>query len=144
MFGSPETQPGGRALKFYSSQRIDIRRIETLKEKGSRRSATGCGQDRQEQGRGTVPPGRVRHRVRRRNIGRGCLLDFGVEHDIVQKSGAFFCYGATRLGQGRNNAEQFLVDNPAVAAEIEAKIRAELGIGAEAAPAPPVAEAQAA
>jgi recombination protein RecA len=76
----------------------------------------------------------------------GALLDFGIEHDLVQKSGAFFSYGETRLGQGRNNAKQFLAENPELAAELEEKIRAALGIGAEAAAqdAPPVAEAQAA
>jgi recombination protein RecA len=143
-FGSPETQPGGRALKFYASQRLDIRRIETLKD-------------------GTEAVGnRVRVKVVKNKVAapfrqaefdieygvgisrEGALLDFGIEQDMVQKSGSFFSYGKTRLGQGRNNAKQFLVDNPAVAAEIEAKIRAELGIGAALAPAPAVAEAQAA
>src|SRR5436190_5236239 len=149
-FGSPETQPGGRALKFYSSQRLDIRRIETLKE-------------------GTEAVGnRVRVKVVKNKCAapfrqaefdieygtgisnEGCLLDLGMEHDIVKKSGSFFSYGETRLGQGRNNTKQFLVDNPEVADEIEAKIRTALGIGAEVtgadadAEAPPVAEAQAA
>lgn len=130
-FGSPETQPGGRALKFYSSQRLDIRRIETLKE-------------------GTEAVGnRVRVKVVKNKVAspfrqaefdieygtgisrEGGLLDFGIEHDLVQKSGAFFSYGKTRLGQGRNNAKQFLVDNPEVAGEIEAKVRAALGIDGE-------------
>ena len=71
----------------------------------------------------------------------GGLLDFGIEHDLVQKSGAFFSYGKTRLGQGRNNAKQFLAENPEVAGELEAKIRAALGIGA-AEPAPPAVEEQ--
>ena len=109
MFGSPETQPGGRALKFYSSQRIDIRRIETLKE-------------------GTEAVGnRVRAKIVKNKVaapfrqaefdieygvgisGEGCLLDLGVEHGIVQKSGAFFSYEGERLGQGRNNSKAFLV-----------------------------------
>jgi recombination protein RecA len=148
-FGSPETQPGGRALKFYSSQRLDIRRIETLKE-------------------GTEAVGnRVRVKVVKNKVAspfrqaefdieygvgisrEGGLIDFGIEHDLVRKSGAFFSYGETRLGQGRNNAKQFLLDNPEIASELEAKIRAALGIGAEgAAPAeqqePAVAEAKAA
>jgi recombination protein RecA len=152
-FGSPETQPGGRALKFYSSQRLDIRRIETLKE-------------------GTEAVGnRVRVKVVKNKVAspfrqaefdieygvgisrEGGLLDFGIEQDLVQKSGSFFSYGETRLGQGRNNAKQFLTDNPELAAEIETKVRTALGIdgevaeattpdGAEAAPA--VAEAKAA
>jgi recombination protein RecA len=148
-FGSPETQPGGRALKFYSSQRLDIRRIETLKD-------------------GTEAVGnRVRVKVVKNKVAapfrqaefdieygqgisrEGGLLDFGIEQDLVQKSGSFFSYGETRLGQGRNNAKQFLADNPELAAEIEAKIRATLGIDGEAAPEsapsqPAVAEAKAA
>jgi recombination protein RecA len=146
-FGSPETQPGGRALKFYSSQRLDIRRIETLKE-------------------GTEAVGnRVRVKVVKNKVAspfrqaefdieygvgisrEGGLLDFGMEQDLVQKSGSFFSYGETRLGQGRNNAKQFLVDNPELALEIETKVRAALGIDGEAAPqveeAPPAAEAEA-
>jgi len=144
-FGSPETQPGGRALKFAASQRLDIRRIETLKD-------------------GTEAVGnRVRVKVVKNKVaspfrqaefeveyGKGIsregeLLDFGIEHDLVQKSGAFFSYGETRLGQGRNNAKQFLLENPEIASEIETKIRAALGIGTEAVVAPeetpPVAEA---
>ncbi len=128
-FGSPETQPGGRALKFYASQRLDIRRIETLKE-------------------GTEAVGnRVRVKVVKNKVaapfrqaefdieyGRGIsreggLLDYGIEYELIQKSGAFFSYGETRLGQGRNNAKQFLTDNPELATEIETKIRTELGIG---------------
>jgi recombination protein RecA len=131
-FGSPETQPGGRALKFYSSQRLDIRRIETLKE-------------------GTEAVGnRVRVKVVKNKVAspfrqaefdieygvgisrEGGLLDFGMEQDLVQKSGSFFSYGETRLGQGRNNAKQFLVDNPELALEIETKVRAALGIDGDA------------
>ena len=129
MFGSPETQPGGRALKFYSSVRLDIRRIETLKD-------------------GTEAVGnRVRVKVVKNKVaapfkqaefdiefGRGissagCLLDLGLEHDIVTKSGSFFSYGGDRLGQGRGNAKTHLEENPALAKEIEAKIYAALGIG---------------
>jgi recombination protein RecA len=148
-FGSPETQPGGRALKFYSSQRLDIRRIETLKE-------------------GTEAVGnRVRVKVVKNKVAapfrqaefdieygvgisrEGGLLDFGIEQNLVQKSGSFFSYGEVRLGQGRNNAKQFLSDNPELSLEIETKVRKELGIGttpSERAPEPaaPIAEAQAA
>jgi recombination protein RecA len=124
MFGSPETQPGGRALKFYSSQRLDIRRIETLKE-------------------GTEAVGnRVRVKVVKNKVAApfrqaefdieyglgissaGCILDLGIEHDIVAKSGSFFSYGEQRLGQGRNNAKGFLRENPDTMAEIEQKIHA--------------------
>jgi recombination protein RecA len=144
-FGSPETQPGGRALKFAASQRLDIRRIETIKD-------------------GTEAVGnRVRVKVVKNKVAapfrqaefeieygtgisrEGELLDFGIEHSLVQKSGSFFSYGETRLGQGRSNAKQFLVENRELAAELEAKIRAALGIGVEATPVEaPVAEAQAA
>ncbi len=145
-FGSPETQPGGRALKFYASQRLDIRRIETLKE-------------------GTEAVGnRVRVKVVKNKVAspfrqaefdieygvgisrEGGLLDFGIEQELVQKSGSFFSYGETRLGQGRNNAKQFLVENPEIAAEIESKVRTKLGIdgGSEpAAEATPEAETEA-
>ncbi|HVC07747.1 MAG TPA: recombinase RecA [Solirubrobacterales bacterium] len=144
-FGSPETQPGGRALKFAASQRLDIRRIETLKE-------------------GTEAVGnRVRVKVVKNKVAapfrqaefdieygtgisrEGGLIDFGIEQDLVQKSGSFFSYGDMRLGQGRNNAKQFLTDNPKVAAEIEAKVRAKLGIDGESAeaqaPSPPQQQA---
>ena len=130
MFGSPETQPGGRALKFYASQRLDIRRIETLKD-------------------GTEAVGnRVRVKVVKNKVAApfrqaefdiefgkgistsGCLLDLGVEHNILTKSGAFISYGEDRLGQGRSAAKAHLDSNPAVAKEIERKIYAALGIGA--------------
>ncbi len=132
MFGSPETQPGGRALKFYSSQRLDIRRIETLKE-------------------GTEAVGnRVRVKVVKNKVAApfrqaefdieygqgissaGCVLDLGIEHDIVQKSGSFFSYGDQRLGQGRNNAKGYLRENPELMDEIEQKIYTAVGIGKEA------------
>jgi len=122
MFGSPETQPGGRALKFYSSQRLDIRRIETLKE-------------------GTEAVGnRVRVKVVKNKVAapfrqaefdieygegistEGCLIDLGLEHGIVQKSGSFFSYGDERLGQGRNNAKGYLREHPDKAKEIERKV----------------------
>jgi len=128
MFGSPETQPGGRALKFYCSQRLDIRRIETLKE-------------------GTEAVGnRVRVKVVKNKVAapfkqaefdieygvgiskEGCLLDLALEHDIVQKSGSFFSYGELRLGQGRNNVKQFLAENPEPAREIEAKLHETLAV----------------
>jgi recombination protein RecA len=128
MFGSPETQPGGRALKFYSSQRLDIRRIETLKE-------------------GTEAVGnRVRVKVVKNKVAapfrqaefdieygdgishEGCLLDLAIEHDLVQKSGSFFSYGELRLGQGRNNTKQYLRENPDLATEIELKLFEQLGM----------------
>jgi recombination protein RecA len=143
-FGSPETQPGGRALKFYASQRLDIRRIETLKE-------------------GTEAVGnRVRVKVVKNKVAapfrqaefdieygvgisrEGCLLDLALEHDLVQKSGSFFSYGELRLGQGRNNTKQYLAENPETAREIEAKLFEALGIEAPAAQPTPIAEGEAA
>jgi recombination protein RecA len=125
---SPETQPGGRALKFYASQRLDIRRIETLKD-------------------GTEAVGnRVRVKVVKNKVAApfkqaefdiefgkgistsGCLIDYGIEHNIVTKSGSFFSYGEERLGQGRGNAKAFLDEHPETAREIEHKIYAALGI----------------
>ena len=128
MFGSPETQPGGRALKFYASQRIDIRRIETLKE-GT--EAVGNRVRAKIVKNKVAPPFRQAEFDIEYGVGissEGCVLDLGIEHNIVQKSGAFFSYDGERLGQGRNNAKAFLRENPAMVAEIEAKIYAALGI----------------
>jgi recombination protein RecA len=128
MFGSPETQPGGRALKFYASQRIDIRRIETLKE-GT--EAVGNRVQAKIVKNKVAPPFRQAQFDIEYGVGisaEGCLLDLGVEHNLIQKSGAFFSYEGERLGQGRNNAKAFLRETPAVAAQIEGKVYDALGI----------------
>jgi recombination protein RecA len=123
MFGNPETTTGGRALKFYSSVRVDIRRISAIKEgeevTGSRAKIKVVKNKvaapfRQAEfdidyGEGISRPGE--------------LVDLGVEQKLVQKSGAWFNYGDVRLGQGRENAKQFLRDNPDLADELEAKLR---------------------
>ena len=128
MFGSPETTSGGRALKFYSTVRIDVRRIDSIKQ-------------------GTEIVGnRVRAKVVKNKVAapfrqaefdlmygtgiskEGSILDLGVEEAIVAKSGAWYTYGSERLGQGREAAKDFLRENPALRAEIEAKVRAELGL----------------
>jgi recombination protein RecA len=144
MFGSPETQPGGRALKFYASQRIDIRRIETLKE-GT--EAVGNRVRAKIVKNKVAPPFRQAEFDIEYGVGistEGCLLDLGLEHDLVQKSGAFFSYGGERLGQGRNNAKLFLRENRALAEEIEAKIYQALGLEhASSSPAPPAEQAPA-
>ncbi|MGW5777729.1 recombinase RecA [Streptomyces sp. NPDC003863] len=138
MFGSPETTPGGRALKFYASVRLDIRRIETLKD-------------------GTEPVGnRTRVKVAKNKVappfrqaefdilyGRGIsregeLIDLGVQQGLVRRSGTWYTYESDRLGQGKENARTFLRDHPDLADEIEKKTREELGIGAE--PEAPAAE----
>ena len=127
-FGSPETQPGGRALKFYCSQRLDIRRIETLKE-GTEAVGNRC--------RVKVVKNKVAAPFRQAEFDiaygegiskEGCLLDLALEQDLVQKSGSFFSYGDLRLGQGRNNSKAYLSENPELAAELEGKIFEGLGI----------------
>jgi recombination protein RecA len=128
MFGSNETQPGGRALKFYSSQRIDIRRIETLKE-GT--EAVGNRVRAKIVKNKVAPPFRQAEFDIEYGVGissEGCLIDLGIEHGIVQKSGAFFSYDGERLGQGRNNAKGFLRENPETARAIEEKIYGALGL----------------
>lgn len=132
MFGSPETTTGGKALKFYASVRLDIRRIETLKD-------------------GSEPVGnRTRVKVVKNKMAppfkqaefdilfgegisrEGGIIDMGVEQGIIKKSGAWYTYDGDQLGQGKENARNFLLTNPDIAAEIERKILIKLGIGAEA------------
>ena len=132
MFGSPETTTGGRALKFYASLRMDIRRIGAIKD----------GQDM------------VGNRTRVKVVKNKCappfkqaefdilynegishtalLIDLGVEHDIVNKSGSWFSYGDMRLGQGKDNARAFLLENPDITADIDRKVREAVGLGSEA------------
>ena len=128
-FGSPETTTGGKALKFYASIRIDVRRIETLKE-------------------GAVPVGnRTRAKVVKNKMAppfkqaefdilygygisrEGGLIDVGVENGLVKKSGAWFTYDGDQLGQGKENARKFLLDNPDLTDELERRIREKLGVG---------------
>jgi len=129
MFGSPETTTGGRALKFYSSVRLDVRRIESLKD----------GTD--------VVGNRTRVKVVKNKVAapfkqaefdimygkgisrEGSLIDVGVEQSIVRKSGAWYTYDGDQLGQGKEKAREFLKENPDVAAEIEKKILEKLGVG---------------
>ena len=122
MFGSPETTPGGRALKFYSSVRLDIRRIESLKsgvEIAGNRTRVKVVKNK------CAPPFRQAEFdiMYGKGISReGSLLDTGVEMDIVTKSGAWYTYEGEQLGQGRENAKSFLSDNPEIMMEIENKI----------------------
>jgi len=112
MFGNPEVTPGGRALKFYSSVRLDIRRIETLKD-GT--EAVGNRVRVRVVKNKVAPPFREAEFDIMYGVGistEGDVLDLAVEHKIVQKSGAWFSYGDQRLGQGRENVRQFLRDNP--------------------------------
>lgn len=124
MFGNPETTTGGRALKFYSSVRLDVRKIETLKQGGD------------------VIGNRVRVKIVKNKIAppfkeaefdimfgkgiskEGDILDLAVKENIVEKSGAWFAYGGIKIGQGRENAKSYLLENPSVCSEIESKVRA--------------------
>ena len=128
-FGSPETTTGGKALKFYASVRIDVRRIETLKEAGApvgNRTRAKVVKNKM------APPFKQAEFdiVYGKGISReGSIIDMGVEAGIVRKSGSWFTYGDDQLGQGKENVRQFLVDNPELANEIEQKILVSLGIG---------------
>ncbi len=123
MFGNPETTPGGRALKFYSTVRLDVRRVETIK----------MGNDMVgNRTRIKVVKNKVAPPFKQAEIDimygegiskEGSIIDIGVEHDIVDKSGAWYSYSGERLGQGRENAKQFLKENPQIADAIEQKIR---------------------
>lgn len=129
MFGNPETTTGGRALKFYSSIRLDVRRIETLKQGGE------------------MIGNRVRVKVVKNKVappfkeaefdimfGKGIsrtgdVLDLAVKQDIIQKSGAWFAYNDKKIGQGRENAKIFLGEHPDIMDEVEKKVRESLHIG---------------
>jgi len=128
MFGNPETTTGGMALKFYSSVRLDLRRVQSIK--------TG----------GEVLGSRVRARVKKNKVAppfrvaefdimydqgisrEGEVLDLGVEHDVITKRGSYYSYGDTRLGQGRENAKEFLKENPLLSLEVENRIREGAGL----------------
>ncbi len=127
-FGSPETQPGGRALKFYASQRLDVRRIETLKE--GTEAVGNRVKVKVVKNKVAAPFRQAEFDIEYgRGISReGCLLDLALEHELATKSGSFFSYGETRLGQGRNNSKQFLSDNPELVDELERRIYEKLGI----------------
>ena len=132
MFGNPETTTGGRALKFYASVRMDVRRIETLKSGGE------------------VIGNRTRVKVVKNKVappfkeaefdimfgkgisGEGDILDLAAACDIVQKSGAWYAYKGNKIGQGRDNTKQYLIDNPEILAEIDALVRAHYNVGGEA------------
>jgi recombination protein RecA len=140
MFGSPETTTGGKALKFYASVRMDIRRIETLKDGtdmvGSRTRVKVVKNK-------VAPPFKQAEFDVLYGVGiskEGSLIDVGVEQGIIRKSGAWYTYEGDQMGQGKENARKFLKENPDVAAEVEKRIKEKLGIGAvvdaeEAAPA---------
>src|SRR3989441_6051363 len=128
MFGSNETTPGGRALKFYASQRLDLRRIETLKD-----GVEAVG----NRGRVKVVKNKVAAPFRQAEFdieygqgisAEGGILDLALEHNIVTKSGSFFSYGEERIGQGRGNVKAYLRENPAITKELELKVYETLGV----------------
>jgi len=128
MFGSPETTPGGRALKFYSSVRLDVRRIENLKDGAE---VVGSRVRVKVVKNKVAPPFRISEFdiIYGKGISReGSLLDVGVDEGLIKKSGAWFTYEGTQIGQGRENARQFLLDNPDVALDIEKRVRDSLGL----------------
>ena len=132
MFGSPETTTGGRALKFYSSVRLDVRRVESLKDGADivgNRTRVKVVKNK------VAPPFKQAEFdiVYGEGISReGSLIDMGVEHGIVRKAGAWYTYDGDQLGQGKENARNFLRDNPELANDIETKIKEKLGVGVEA------------
>ncbi|MER5620566.1 recombinase RecA [Streptosporangium sp. NPDC002544] len=129
MFGSPETTTGGKALKFYASVRLDIRRIETLKD-GT--EAVGNRTRVKVVKNKMAPPFRVADFDILYGVGisrEGGLIDMGVEHGFVRKSGAWYTYEGDQLGQGKENARNFLRNHPDMANEIEKKIKEKLGVG---------------
>jgi recombination protein RecA len=133
MFGSPETTPGGRALKFYSSVRLDIRRIETIKD-GT--DSVGNRVKVKVAKNKMAPPFRLAEFdiMFGQGISReGSLLDVAVDHGVVNKSGAWFTFDDDQLGQGRENAKRFLRENPEVAMQLQAKVYELVGLGETAA-----------
>jgi recombination protein RecA len=142
MFGNPETTPGGRALKFYSSVRLDIRRVETIK---SGQESIGNRVRVKVVKNKVAPPFRVAEFDVMYGEGiskEGGLLDVGVAMNVVDKTGAWFTYGDTRLGQGREAAKDFLRQNESIGSEIESKIRAKVAGGDAAVPVEGIEEAE--
>ncbi len=140
MFGNPETTTGGRALKFYASMRVDIRRVGAIKEG---EETTGNRTRLRVVKNKLAPPFRSAEFDILYGEGiskEGDLLDLGVAHKVVEKSGSWFSYGDIRLGQGRENARTFLKDNPDLAKEVDRKIRIALGLIADPSAAPKEAE----
>lgn len=141
MFGNPETTTGGRALKFYSSVRLDVRRIESLKQGGE------------------VIGNRTRVKVVKNKVAppfkeaefdimfgegistQGDILDLAAENNIINKSGAWYAYEGNKIGQGRENAKQYLKDNPQICAEVERKVRELFNMETDSVAEPPAAEA---
>jgi recombination protein RecA len=130
MFGNPETTPGGRALKFYASVRLDIRRQEAIK---SGAESVGARTKVKVVKNKLSPPFREAEfdMIYGEGISKeGSILDQAVEQGLVEKSGTWFTYKNERIGQGRENAKRFLKENPQILAELEARVRQTLGLKA--------------
>jgi len=129
MFGNPETQPGGRALKFYSSVRLDIRKVEVIK---SGLDSVGARVKVKVVKNKVAPPFRAAEFDILFNEGisrEGSLIDAALEYGVFEKSGTWMSYGDQRLGQGRENVRNYLRENPTLAGEIEATVRAKAAGG---------------
>ena len=143
MFGNPETTSGGRALKFYSSLRLDIRRIGAIKDGTDivgNRTRVKVVKNK------CAPPFRQAEFDILYDIGishESLLVDIGVEEGIIEKSGSWYSYGDLRLGQGKENTREFLMENPDVLEEVDARVREALGVGGDAEDAEPLKEATA-
>ena len=127
MFGNPEVTPGGRALKFYSSVRIEVRKGEAIKEGDQ---IVGNKTKIKVVKNKTAPPfktAEVETRYGKGIVASASLVNLGVQFDIIKKSGAWFSYNDVRIGQGKDNARKYLEDNPEVAEEIKGKILAAVG-----------------
>ena len=144
MFGNPETTTGGRALKFYSSVRLDVRRIEALKQGGEvigNRTRVKIVKNK------VAPPFREAEFDIMFGQGistEGDILDLAAENNIINKSGAWYAYDGNKIGQGRENAKQYLKDNPQICAEVEKKVRELFNLEADVAAQEPAAEGKAA
>jgi len=128
IFGNPETTPGGRALKFYASVRMEIRRTQTIKDGDESKGATTIVKVVKNK---VAPPFKQANFDIMYGTGisaSGCILDMGVEMGIIDKAGSWYSYGDDRLGQGRENAKKFLEENPDIMEEIDRKIREGLGL----------------
>ena len=131
MFGNPETTPGGRALKFYATVRLEVRRAEQLK---NGTDIVGNRTKIKVVKNKVAPPFKVAEVDIMYGFGisqEGELLDMAVEQDIVDKSGAWYGYKEDRIGQGRENAKKYLADHPEMMAEVATRVRAAYGIGEE-------------
>ena len=131
MFGSPETTTGGKALKFYASIRLDVRRVDQVKDGSNiigNRTRVKVVKNK------LAPPFKVAEFdiVYGQGISQaGCILDLAVENGIIEKSGSWFSYNDSKIGQGKENAKQFLLDNKDTMADIELQIKRKLHIGGE-------------